>query len=88
MSAEGNDQGKHRTVLHADRGFREVGSDSYWVVAITEDEPGFKIVSEWSSLDEAMQQAKGYNAQLGLTDDEVRAIRISSMRASIAAEEE
>lgn len=85
-------EGKHRTVLHADESFRDredrdSHSDHYWVVAITEDEPGFSIVSRWRTLEGARAQADVYNAHLGLSDDEIRAIRISSLRASIAAEE-
>lgn len=84
MIAEGN---KARTVLHADESFRDVVTGRYWVVAITEDEPGFRVVCDWDNLADAKMQADKYNAAVGLADDE-RAIRISSMAASIAAEEE
>jgi hypothetical protein len=71
----------NKTILHADESFVDPESRNFQVVAITDNEPGYRVVSDWPTLDEAKDQVDAYNANLGLTADEILDIRVRSMAA-------
>jgi hypothetical protein len=58
------------------------GSVQYAVALITEDEPGWSAGGWWSTLEDAEDSAKSFNAVAGHSRDTVLDVQVSSMRVS------
>lgn len=71
-----------RFCYHADESFFDGDRGGYLLVKITENEPGYDILSADQQLDHVREVARVHNDRLGLTKDDVLDIRSSSMAAS------
>lgn len=74
-----------RYCYHADETYYDLDSDEYLLIRVTEHQPDYEVVATFKSLELAKEIAKNGNLVALRTNDDVMQIRLSAMRASLAA---